>query len=189
MRDISSKTCVTFRERTTEEDYVYIARGGTGCYSSSVGKVGGRQILSLQNNSTGEFCLSFGISQHELLHALGTWHEQSRPDRDTYVGVQKENILPDESHNFEKRPGATEDPYDYGSLMHYSERAFSRNGLPTLTIRRPLPAHVTKVGQRIGISSLDVTKLNRLYGCGSRVVAGNSNNLNSFFNLLFRRMS
>ena len=31
---------------------------------------------------------------HEFLHTLGFFHEQSRPDRDTYVRVITENIQP-----------------------------------------------------------------------------------------------
>ena len=39
-------------------------------------------------------CMVSGIIQHELTHVLGFYHEQSRPDRDTYVSIQWSNIQP-----------------------------------------------------------------------------------------------
>jgi len=37
---------------------------------------------------------STGVVMHEVLHALGFWHEQSRADRDNFVTVYFDNIIP-----------------------------------------------------------------------------------------------
>ena len=46
-----------------------------------------------QNISIGENCEHKGVIMHEIFHALGRWHEQSRPDRDNYVTVHYGNII------------------------------------------------------------------------------------------------
>ena len=56
------------------------------CYSH-VGRTGGKQKLSL-----GFECFYHGISLHEIGHALGLYHEQSRPDRDEFVEIVWSNI-------------------------------------------------------------------------------------------------
>ena len=45
-----------------------------------------------QSLSLGSGCNITATVMHELLHALGFWHEQSRPDRNKYVEILWENI-------------------------------------------------------------------------------------------------
>ena len=83
----STDECLSWRDKWVWEnvnparpatDYVAIRFGfEAGCWSY-VGKIGGRQVLNL--GDTGG-CITKGIIQHEMLHAFGVWHEQSRPDR------------------------------------------------------------------------------------------------------------
>lgn len=112
--------------------------------ASILGPSGGKQVLSLQRFG----CVKHGIIQHELLHALGFYHEHTRSDRDRYVRINWDNITqcnsflhdglihtrrflvrplildlllpPDYAYNFHKRD--TDHlgiPYDYSSVMHY----------------------------------------------------------------------
>ena len=52
-------------------------------------------------------------------------------------------------------------PYDYGSLMHYGRKDFTSNGEDTV-----VPKDVNaRIGQRIGLSPIDVWQLTTLYKC------------------------
>ena len=59
------------------------------------------------------------------------------PFRDEYVKISWFNIEPEHAHNFEKKDpedvSTWDEDYDYGSVMHYSNTAFSRNGEDTIT--------------------------------------------------------
>lgn len=80
--------------------------------------------------------MHFGIVVHELCHALGFFHQQSSTERDDYIEIVWDNIKEGREHNFDKYDAATVTnfgfPYDYKSVMHYSEKAFSKNGMDTI---------------------------------------------------------
>ena len=45
----------------------------------------------------GDLCVD-AIPAHELLHVLGRYHEQARPDRDQYVVIHSQNFDSSKSH-------------------------------------------------------------------------------------------
>ena len=59
--------------------------------------VQGQQVISI-----GAGCGERGTVIHEIGHAIGFWHEQSRRDRDRYVKILQNNILPGQEEQFSK---------------------------------------------------------------------------------------
>nr|XP_009682911.1 PREDICTED: astacin-like metalloendopeptidase [Struthio camelus australis] len=158
LQEVSTLTCVQFVNRTTETDYVHIEHGQS-CWSY-FGKIGGRQALGLMKNG----CMDKGAIQHEMNHALGFIHEQARSDRDSFVKIMWEHIAAEEQGNFGKVNSKNLGlPYDYSSVMHYGAYDFSNTpGERTIV---PVPDPSVPIGQREGLSNLDVAKINKLYKC------------------------
>jgi hypothetical protein len=140
-----------------DRDYVVFNAAGDGC-SSYLGRIGGAQEIQVADCARGSVV-------HEIMHAAGFYHEQSRGDRDAYLTIVWEEISPDWRSQFDKRDGRGQDigPYDYGSIMHYSSRAGSRTGRPTMIPKVPNAT----IGQREGLSQLDRAAVSALYGGGA----------------------
>ncbi|XP_075137800.1 embryonic protein UVS.2-like [Leptodactylus fuscus] len=157
IQEFETLTCVRFVPRTTENDYLNIL-DTEGCVSN-VGRVGGGQRVGLDSG-----CMYRGIIQHELNHALGFYHEHMRSDRDNYVTIMYQYIPSGSVYNFAKLDTNNLGlEYDYGSVMHYDPWAFSNtSGQPTI-VTIPIPN--IPIGQRDGLSVLDVSKINKLYQC------------------------
>ncbi|KAG0694039.1 Zinc metalloproteinase nas-14 [Chionoecetes opilio] len=162
-------TCIKFVPwDEVVEDYLLIwpMEWPKGCWSY-VGRKGGQQILSLQPpDSLSKGCFfSLGKPIHELLHAVGMFHEQARPDRDEHVDIITDNIIPRFLRNFHKQSAENTTfsySYDYRSVLHYGKSFFSFiKGLPTIVPK----VEGAKIGQRVMLSKLDCLKLNDVYGC------------------------
>lgn len=152
-----SKTNIKFVERTSQSNYVYFV-SGSGC-SSYIGMIGGKQNITLSSSC------STGNTIHEIGHAIGLWHEQSRVDRTNYITINYNNIQSGREHNFytyaEQGFDGAEftSSLDFGSIMMYGSYSFSSNGSPTIVKKDGSTFNI----QRSGLSSGDVTGINNMY--------------------------
>ncbi|XP_071747580.1 zinc metalloproteinase nas-15-like [Lepeophtheirus salmonis] len=128
-----------------------------------------------------------------MLHILGYAHEQTRPDRDSYVKIHWDRIQRDSLSNFFKSiydnatvippkcqpwsnattfddcySGFTIDTfgyaYDYGSVMHYGLADFQTSDNNTMDALRFVPSGI-QIGQRNGMTELDALKVKAKYKC------------------------
>jgi len=112
----------------------------------------------------GSGCEVKGIAIHEIGHTLGMDHEQSRPDRDQFVQIHFDSIMPGFESQFDINPQAyVSEPYDYLSIMHYGAFTFSkeRASLPTITTVQGKAS--SALGQAMGLSETDVKQLGDMY--------------------------
>lgn len=165
-------------------DYVkfvpeYSEHPGASCAVTNIGKQssGGEQLALIYPKC------QMGNLIHEIGHLVGLWHEHQRPDRDQHVRIVNANIIPEERSYLQfatpfcnkvtnicdyPRDDLTE--YDYCSIMHYGETAFSRDPSSLRTIIPLHPERITectKIGQRDNLSSVDINAVNEIYGSSS----------------------
>ncbi|XP_046497062.1 meprin A subunit alpha [Equus quagga] len=155
------KSCVDFKPYEGESSYI-IFQQFSGCWS----EVGDQHVG--QNISIGRGCDYKAIIEHEILHALGFYHEQSRTDRDDYVNIWWDEIISGYQHNFNTYDDNfitdLNTPYDYESVMHYGPFSFNKDAsVPTITAK--IPEFDSIIGQRLDFSAVDLERLNRMYNC------------------------
>ena len=189
---------VTVRDSTNDTT----AGSGNACVGASannspVGRQGGVQIINIVSwtGAASQF-----IIVHELMHTLGIFHEQSRPDRDTYVDVASlcANVTGGCASatylgNFPIDNNATAyGYYDFDSVMQYGQCSFSRNtncpatstafpdGGVTIRVKAPFNTQTSPdgvqwpaaIGQRRRLSALDRLTVSFLYARAQLAVRG-----------------
>ncbi|MCA9129172.1 MAG: hypothetical protein KDB22_18920 [Planctomycetales bacterium] len=167
-------------ESTTAANRILVQKvSGSGvCGSSSVGMVGGVQDLLLD-------CTGARTVRHEFGHAVGLRHEQTRPDRNAYIGVvdvngTAENCPGTWQANF-GTGGTSNTPYDFASIMHYSHSSSLPCGSTNLVVR--LDALVAQpAGPPSGSGSECVTPV----GCENLMGASTNYSLRDAYGLALR---
>jgi len=144
---------------------------GSGCYSY-LGRVSTR--AGYQPLSLGAGCVQSGVIQHELIHALGFDHEQNRPDRDSFISINLNNVQKSARGQFDRLTTSTYEDlgsrYEIGSVMHYTAFAFAIDRNRPVIVDRETEQPVK--AQRARVSSLDILEICMAYQCGCKNADG-----------------
>jgi astacin len=163
---------VQFVVRNGHSDYIHIQNSTEN--SSLVGMWGDKQVVNISSWGT------MFTMVHELGHALGFYHEQSRWDRNDFVTIEEDRIAsvcgPNRDiycgYNFDMHGGAdVYGPYDFNSVMHYGQCAWSKcancmadpNNCRTITVKPDYSTWQNAIGQRSSLSKLDQLTMSFLY--------------------------
>lgn len=159
---LETYTVLRFVNLQNQEDGLAFVPGEERCLSY-VGRVGGIQPVFLSPECGRNEIL------HEILHALGFVHEQSRVDRDEFVRILWENIDEPFFNQFDLIPaeltsryykGASFD-FDYTSRMMYHPTAFAKQP-GQITIESLTSTPIAPISE--GLSQRDIDRINSLFG-------------------------
>jgi hypothetical protein len=136
---------------------------GNNVNSSQIGRNanGGRQELKIQS-APWVYDEVVGAGIHELGHAIGMDHEHNANDRDNFINLNLNNVLPEKRYNFNRRTtnyyqiGAV----DFQSVMIYDSQAFASS--PNLIVMTRKSDGSTFSGNSV-TSSTDRQWVNNLY--------------------------
>ncbi|GIY36219.1 high choriolytic enzyme 1 [Caerostris extrusa] len=162
IKQYHDSTCITFVERTIEKHYV-VFKQGKGCYTTLGCVYQGLQTLSL-----GRGCEPEGTVVHELGHVLGCRHEQSRSDRDSFITVYENNIIPAMLGQFNKTEEDEEildTAYNTESIMHYGNYAFSKDPDNLKSMEALDGTPLLEPYEKPGLTQSDIDMINKLYKC------------------------
>lgn len=155
---LKQRTGLRFIPYSNQPDAIAFEPGSEHCYSL-LGRAGGIQPIQLA-----EGCQSQEVL-HEIMHALGFIHQQSRQDRDQFIEVLWPNIDPKFWSQYSIVPesfmeGERGFGFDYKSIMLYRPNAFAIKS-DILTMRTKSDDSISPLGE--GLSEGDIKRIRRLF--------------------------
>ena len=116
----STRTVITWVERTTQPDYVRLlpttpTRPRDGLCRATVGSRSGERFIWLLDS---DGC-SVGAAIHDTGHALRLWHEHQRKHRDAYITVAEASLFGGSLQGAYRASRPARGPCDCASVMHY----------------------------------------------------------------------
>jgi len=181
INEVEKHTCIRFPDFTNEEHYLTTRRSGAcnpnqgwGSASSYVGRTYpsiSPQPLFTSAGSCWDANNGAHVALwvHEIMHALGVMHTQTRLDRDDYITVHQDNIDPNRFNNYkmcsDNECNAHGLPYDCQSTMHYRDYFFKVDDAagPTMTAKDPNTCNLKTGGD--AVIATDWELLNIMYDC------------------------
>jgi len=158
-------SCIKFRE--VNVGFRVIVVDNKDCSSAAGYRNGGSSYQELSLSANG--CMSPSTIEHEFLHALGVFHTQQRTERDGYIKINWDNIQEGFAFAFSKLSDTEVDefdlPYDFDSVMHYEQFAYSKNHGKLRTIETLDPSKQDIIGKAKGVSDGDIMLVKRMYKC------------------------
>ena len=159
--EIHNKTCIKFKPRQNETDYIHIMKGWV-TKQAGWGNFGGRQdfLLSSRKIQKSEYFRAFVLQ-------LGFLPEIARLDLNKYLEFKKGNaIFLVDAPTLPPKYAflGTDDldvPYDYCSVLH--DPIDDKYGY-TITPLKPYNCSKS-IGYATSLSQIDVLKINKLYKC------------------------
>uniref|UniRef100_A0A0N4Z8H0 Metalloendopeptidase n=1 Tax=Parastrongyloides trichosuri TaxID=131310 RepID=A0A0N4Z8H0_PARTI len=166
---IESKTCIRF-----QQTYVWLnGYQGFNFYKRQIcdSPIGPGTRTKLNNIDLNNGCFNNpDIIEILIGKMLGLQYTHNRPDRDTFLDVNFNNLNTWDHYRFTKlEPNKAKTygtPFDYGSGVMYRPKDFSRNGQNILTPKLH-PLYIKMMGHQRGLSFVDYKILNDYY-CDNR---------------------
>ncbi|GAU88355.1 hypothetical protein RvY_01066 [Ramazzottius varieornatus] len=130
------------------------------------------QKLILTSGPGGCFDGNIGTIMKYFVLVLGRRNEHQRPDRDNYIEVLHENILPGMEVAYEKytvnNVSMPTYPYDYCSITHNDLNDFSTSGSPAFVIKNSAVTSIPKLDR---LSEYDCKEICNTYECDASTCA------------------